>query len=255
MYLWIMSGSPLRLLLTISFVLLLTGNGIAQASNSEVPETDSLSWYIQMKYGLDQELINGFQYYTRNTQIKGNPYFPDDIFYLGSVRLRDVKYDNVQLKYDIYSQHLILAYTDFLERYNQLILNNIHVDSFCLGIYCFHKLSIAGQEERFYQLLKSGPLTCYIHWKRDIHSLDYDYDFKYTHEYSSPIGTYYIMFRDQITPFTNRKSFISVFPESLQREIKKYCKQEHLLFKEAGPAEIQNLLNFVAIRLETQTSH
>ena len=164
-------------------------------------------------------------------------------------------YDNVQLKYDIFSQQLILAYTDFQERYNQLILNNIHVDSFCLGTYCFLKLSIAGQEERFYQLLKSGPLTSYIHWKRDIHSLDYDYDFKYTHEYSSPIGTYYIRFRDQITPFTNRKSFISVFPESLQREIKKYCKQEHLLFKEAGPAEIQNLLNFVASRLETQTTN
>jgi len=255
MYLWIMSGSPLRILLSLSFVLILTGNGIAQASNSTAQETDSLSWYIQMKYGLDQELINGFQYYTRNTQYKGNPYFPDDIFYMGSVTLRDVTYDNVQMRYDIFSQHLILAYTDFQERYNQLILNSIHVDSFYLGIYCYHNLLIAGQEERFYQLIKSGPLSCYIHWKREIHSLDYDYDFKYTHEYSSPTGTYYLRFRDQITPVPNRKSFISIFPESLHRELKKYFKRHHLLFREAGPAEIQNLLNFVSSRLETLTEH
>jgi len=250
-----MSGSPLRILHSLFFLLILTGNGIAQASNSTARETDSLSWYIQMKYGLDQELINGFQYYTRNTQYKGNPFFPDDIFYKGSVRLRDVKYDNVQLKYDSYNQHLILAYTDFKERYNHLIINSIHVDSFCLGIYRFQNISMAGQEERFYQLIKSGSLTCYIYWKREVHTLNYDSEFKYTHEYSSPIGIYYIRFRNQITPFTNRKSFISVFPDSHQREIKKYCKEQHLLFKDAGPAEIQNLLNFVSSRLETLTEH
>ena len=208
-----------------------------------------------MKYGLDQELINGFQFYTRDAQYKGNPYFPDDIFYVGSVTLRGVRYDSVQLKYDIFNQHLILAYTDFQERYNQLIINEIQVDSFCLGIYCFQNLHIAGQKERFYQLLKSGPLTCYIHWKRDIHSLDYDYDFKYTHEYSSPIGTYYFRYGGGIHPIANRKELLSVFPESLQPEIKKYFRQQHLQLREAGPNDIQNLLKFISSRIETSSKH
>jgi len=246
-----MSGSAPLIYISIYFAFFLTGNGLAQASGSAVPEADSLSWYIQMKYGLDQELINGFQYYTRNVQYRGNPFFPDDIFYTGSVTLRGVKYDNVQLKYDNYSQYLILAYTDFKEQYNQLIINSIHVDSFRLGLYYFHNLSIAGQKERFYQLIKSGPLSCYIHWYRESHTLDYDYDFKYTHEYSTPIGTYYISYGEQYQSFNNRKSFISVFPESLAREIKKYFKKQHLLLREAGPSEIQSLLDFVSSHLET----
>jgi len=248
MYLWIMSGSPLHLLLTLSFVLILTGNSLAQPSNSEVPETDSLPRYIQMKYGLDQELINGFQYYKRNVQYKGHPYFPEDAFYKGSLTLKGVEYDNVQLKYDCYSQHLILKYTDFKERINLLIINSIHVDSFCLGTYCFQKLSLSGDRVLFHQVLDAGPVTCYIHWKREIHTLDYD--FQYTHEYSSPKGAYYIRFKDQITPFTNRKSFMSIFPESLQPEIKRYFRQQHFRFREAGPKEIQNLLNYISSRVE-----
>ena len=228
---------------------------MAQPGNSAIPETDSLSRYIEKKYGLDQELINGTQYYVLNVQYKGNPFFPDDKFYTGSVTLRGVLYDHVQLKYDNYSQYLILAYTDFEERYNQLIINSIHVDSFRLGIHSFQNRAIAGHTQRFYQLLKSGPVTCYIHWKREIHTLDYDFEFKYTHEYSQPIGTYYIKYRDQVQTFSNRNSFISVFPESLHRDIKKYFRQQHLIFREAGPAEIQKLLDFVSSRLETHSGH
>lgn len=245
-----MPGSPLRLLLTLSFALILTGNATAQPSNSEVPETDSLSRYIQMKYGLDQELINGTQYYVHNVQYKGNPFFPEEKFYTGSITLRGKNYGDIQLKYNSYYQYLILAYTDFKEQYNQLIINSSHVDSFALGIHRFQNLSLAGQKERFYQLIQSGPLSCYIHWRKEGHTLDYDSEFKYTHEYSSPIGAYYIRYGDQINSFTNRKSFISVFPESLHRDIKKYFRQQHLLLREAGPAEIQDLLNFVSNGLE-----
>jgi len=248
-----MSGSILKILFSLFIVLVLTGNGSAQTSISAIPETDSLSRYIQIKYGLDQELFNGFQYYKRNVQYKGNPYFPEDAFYNGSVTLRGVRYDNVQLKYDNYSQHLILKYTDFKERINLLIINNIHVDSFCLGIYCFQKLSLSGDRVQFYQVLSSGPVACYIYWRKEIHSLNYD--FQYTHEYSSPLGTYYIRYGGGIHLIANRKELMRVFPESLQPEIKRYLRQQHFRFREAGPKDIQNLLNFISSLIETPSQH
>ena len=127
-----MPGSMPQILLSLYFVFFLTGSGSAQAPSSAVQGTDSLSWYIDMKYGLDQELFNGIQYYKTNVQYKGNPYFPEDVFYNGTVTLKGVRYDKVKLKYDSYSQQLILNYTDFKDRINLLILNSIHVDSFCL---------------------------------------------------------------------------------------------------------------------------
>jgi len=250
-----MSGSILQMLFSLFLVLILTGNGSAQSSNSAIPETDSLSLYIQMKYGLDQELFNGFQYYKRNVQYKGHPYFPEDAFYNGSVTLKGVDYDNVQLKYDNYSQHLILKYTDFKERINLLIINSIHVDSFCLGTYCFQKLSLSDDRVLFHQVLEAGPLTCYIYWKREAHTLDYDHEFKYTHEYSRPIGTFYIRYGEEFQPFTNRKELLRIFPESLQPEIKRYFRQQHLQLREAGPKDIQNLLNFISSRIETSSQH
>ncbi len=253
MYLWIMSGSPLRILLTFSFVLILNESGSAQASNSAVQESDSLSWYIEMKYGLDQELFNGIQYYKTNVQYKGNPYFPEDVFYNGSVTLRGTRYDNVLLKYDSYSQQLILKYTDFKDRINLLIINSIHLDSFCLGTHCFQKLSLSDDGVLFYQVIKAEPVSCYIYWRREIHSLNYD--FQYTHEYSSPIGTYYIRYMGEFHPIANRKEILGIFPESTQPELKSYLRQEHFRFRKAGPKEIQNLLNFISSLIETSPQH
>ncbi len=248
-----MPGSIPQILLPLYFVFFLTGSGSAQAPSSEVQDPDSLSWYIDMKYGLNQELFNGKQYYKRNIQYKGDPYFPEDAFYNGSVTLKGVRYDNVRLKYDSYSQHLILKYTDFKDRVNMLLINEIHVDSFCLGANCFQRLSLHDDRVLFHQVIKAGPVSCYIYWRREIHSLNYD--FQYTHEYSSPIGTYFIRYMDEFHPIANRKELLGLFPESLQPELKRYLKQEHFRFRKAGPKDIQNLLSFISNRFEIPPHH
>jgi len=244
-----MIGPNLKLLLSLFVVLILTGKGIAQPSNHSAPKTDSLSWYIEMKYGLDQELFNGFQYYKHYIQYMGDPFFPDDAFYPGSLSSRGIRYEDLHLKYDSYSQYLILEYSDFTGIYNQLILNGIHIDSFHLGGYYFQKLSLTDGNPLFYQVLNSGSLTCYIHWKKEISSISYD--FQYTHEFSKLKGTYYINYGEQIHPFTNKKSFISIFPASLQADIKKYFRQQRFNFREADPTDIQDILNFIVANMET----
>jgi hypothetical protein len=238
-----MPGTILQILFSSFILLALTGSVPAQLSQATPPEEDSLSWYIQMKYGLDQELINGFQYDKRNVQYKGDPFFPDDHFYKGSVTLEGITYDDVQLKYDSYSQQLILGYNDFKKQYNQLIINNIQVDSFSLGTYRFKHIALSDPRMLFYQVFEAGPVTCYIHWKRDIHAT-HD-DLQYSHEYTVPIGTFYIGYMGKIHPVTNRKSFILVFPDTLQPEIKRYFRQQQLRLREVGPKEIQSLLNFI----------
>ncbi len=243
-----MPGSTLQILFSLFFVLTLTGSGLAQAPNSEFQESDSLSWYIEMKYGLDQELFNGIQYYKTNVQYKGNPYFPEDVFYNGSVTLRGVRYDNVLLKYDSYSQQLILKYTDFKDRVNLLLINEINVDSFCLEANCFQNLSLSDDRVLFHQVLGSGPVSCYIYWRKEIHSLNYD--FQYTHQYSSPIGKYYIRYMDEFHSIANRKELLGIFPESFQPELKRYLRQGNFRFRDAGPKEIQNLLNYISSRME-----
>lgn len=248
-----MSCSPFQILLTSCVALILNGHLSAQPLQPADPDTDSLSWYIQMKYGLDQELFNGFQYYERYVQYKGDPFFPENSFYMGSVTLKGIQYDDLQLKYDSYSQHLILEYTDFKNSYNQLIINSIHADSFRFGTYLFQKLSISGEEPVFYQVLNSGPVTCYVHWRKSITFLNFDS--QYTYKFTAPIGKYYIKYGGRIQPFTNRKSFISIFPDSLQPEIKRYCRHERLSLRKADSSDIQQILDFICSCNESLSGH
>ncbi|MCK4751574.1 MAG: hypothetical protein KAT15_31170 [Bacteroidales bacterium] len=225
----------------------------AQPSGSPDSGKDSLSSFIQMKYGLDQELFNGFQYYKRYIKYKGDPFFPEDSFYEGSVCIRGVEFDNVRLKYNSYSQYLILEYTDYQERYNQLKLNNAQIDSFQLGAYGFQKLSLFGEEPLFYQVLCSGAIICYIHWAKNIHATSDD--LQYSYEYSRPLGTFHLSYKGEIQTFNKRKTFISILPVSMQAEIKKYFRQQRLSFREAGPGDIQKLIVYVSQLGETLSEH
>jgi hypothetical protein len=226
----------------------MTSQAIAQTAKTSIPDLDSLSEYIQMKYGLDQELINGFQYYKHYVQYKGDPFFPEDFFYAGSLNFKGLQYDFVRLKYDCYSQHLIMEYTDFNGSYNQLILNSMHINSFWLEAYRFQKLSLFSDEPMIYQILISGPITCYVHWKANLTSISYD--FQYTHEFSVHIGEFIIKYNGQINSIDNKNSFISLFPESLHTEIKKYFRQQRVSFRTADLIDIQKLLIFTS-KLET----
>lgn len=238
-----MPRSTLQILFCIFIVFTLTGAGSAQTLNSVPPGKDSLSWFIDMKYGLDQELFNGLQYYKKYVKYKGDPFYPEDKFYTGSVTLKGITYEDLQLKYNCYTQQLILGYTDFKEQYNQLIINNIQVDSFSLGNYRFKNVALADHSLLLYQFMEAGAVTCYIHWKREIHAT-HD-DLRYSHEYTVPIGSIYLGYRGELHPVDNRRTIIMIFPESIQADIKRYLRREHLRVSKAGPGEIQDLLSFI----------
>jgi hypothetical protein len=238
----------LKILLSLFISVTLASSGSAQLSAGDLPGEDSISWYIRMKYGLDQELYNGIQYQNRNLLYKGDPCFPDDHFYEGSVTLKGITYHDLQLKYDCYSQHLILAYTDFKKQYNELIINSILVDSFSLGDYRFKNTALSGPRVLFYQVLESGPVTCFVHWKREIQSTHND--LRYLYEYTGPGGAYYIGYGGRIYPVNSRRTFTSIFPQPLQPQIRKYFRRHRFRFRDAGPVEIQSLLNFVSSHSE-----
>jgi hypothetical protein len=222
----------------------------AQSSGDEDPDVDSLLNYIQLKYGLDGKLISGFQYYTRYPNYKGDPFFPEDSFFEGSVSIRGLKYDGVRLKYNIFSQSLLLEYTDVQEGYNLLRFNNSQIDSFRLGTFSFQKLSLFSNEPTYYQILSSEHLKCYINWKKGI--LAINNSIQYTHVYTGLQGTYYLFYEGRILNFTNRKSFQALFPVSMQVEIRDYIKNHRFSFRKAGPKDIENLIVFVSKEIEKQ---
>jgi hypothetical protein len=135
----------------------------------------------------------------------------------------------------------VLEYIDFQGRYNQLILNTAHIDSFRLENNSFQKYSLFGDEPLFYQVIGTPESGVYIHWKKMINATSDD--LQYSHEYSRPLGTFYVSFKGQIYPFTRRNSFLSAFPGSMAAEIRKYMRKQRYSIRDASPGDWQNLLN------------
>ena len=238
-----MARSRLKIYLTILLALIIIVPISSQTFPEEIPDRDSLSKYIQLKYGLDQELINGFQYYNHFIRHLGHPFFPDDEFHEGTVSIKAKQFDDVLLKYDCYSQQLILKYDDLEGSYNLLILNNLHLSSFSIGDYNFQKFSIKSGQNLFYQVINSGTLSVYIHWKKNLMATNTN--LKNSHEFGKTIRKYYLNHEGEIQSFKSRASFRSFFPDSQQKEIKKYFRQEQISIRKANPAEIQDLLDFM----------
>lgn len=220
----------------------------AQPVLTDRAERDSLYMYVQRKVGLDQVLYHGTQFFERYARFKGSPYYPDDHFYNGGVTLCGTTYQDLSLKYDCFTQKLILEYTDLQKRYNQIYLDLGKMDSFRLGSFVFHKCMLPGEAPGFYQVSKTGQVTGYIHWRKESRTISFDN--RYTHEFSDPKAVCWMRIHGKVFPITSRKSFISIFPGHLQSEAKEFLRIHRIHVKQPDYTALSEMTRFVADRIE-----
>ena len=242
-----------RLCILILLHLLLEIQISSQIPYSSVQQSDSLLRYIHEQYGLNQELINGVQFYQRYSYCEGDPYFPSNIFYNGILHLRGGESHQVQMKYDIFAQQLVVEYTDYSNRYNQVIIDSIRVDSFQLGKYLFKKVNLSGMKPMFYQVYSSGQVSCFAHWSKRMTTTSFKGQF--THKFSDPDGYFLLMYLGQIQPFHNRKTLLSILPEAIQPELKNYFRKEKIKISGASTDEIENLIQIINTKLKLQPNN
>ena len=127
---------------------------------------------VENAYGLDQDLVNGIQYSNRYMRSEGNPYFQEDSFKNGSVSINGKIYQNVQLKYDLFSQRVEIKHDKILGRNYRYITISDRMEAFSLGAYEFRKLNIQENPERYYQVINTGHFTCLVHWEKKLVPLD-----------------------------------------------------------------------------------
>src|SRR5512145_252110 len=63
---------------------------------------------VQETYGIDQVLVNGIFYEDRYPGQIGHPFLFENRLYDGTITFRGEKYDEIDLKYDLYEQQIIL---------------------------------------------------------------------------------------------------------------------------------------------------
>ena len=194
---------------------------------------------VARAYGQDQELVNGLQYYNRHPRSLGHPYLLEGWVHQGSVRIRGKFYNNIWLKYDIHAQQIEVEYQTINGADNQVILVSDRVNDFYIKSYYFKKLKLEEglEDEQFYQIIGGGRLVWYIRWEKKLVPISGDP--RFIEEFTSPKRHYLLELDGSVHPFSNKKSFVDLFPESVQKDIKKLIKSNQLQIRSASTEQLE----------------
>jgi hypothetical protein len=208
--------------------------GQQSSGGSALPFRDLVYW----SYGQDQELVNGMQYYNKHPRSLGHPYLLEGWVHQGSVTIRGKLYNNVWLKYDIHKQQVEVEYQTMSGADNQVILVGDRLDEFTIEEQYFKRMKL--DEEvgaQFYQVLGEGQMILYIQWEKKLVPLSGDS--RFIEEFSSPKRNYMLELDASVQPFSNKKSFVALFPKVLQKDIKRLIKDNHLMIRSASINQLE----------------
>jgi len=236
----------------IAAVIVFLTTCIQPVSGQRIQDPDNQFSYVNLVnqfYGNDQILVNGILYYNRYVRCKGLPYLTGNDFMNGELTLQGKNFPNVKVRYDITSQCVELAYFNMKGTRNWLFTVADHIEAFRVGEYQFLKLDLDAHSEKFYQVIRTGLFTCYVHWEKRLLPLQNDPD--YSRVFSEADVYCLLEMEGSIKGFKNRKTFSRLFPEHVQKEIKRLLKRNHFKVQHAAPGEMVRNMNAVADLLRT----
>ena len=216
------------------FTLLFPGSLCGQGGFAEM---------VDRAFGSNQELVNGIQFTNQYIRSEGHPYWIDGGFKIGSVCINDQWFEQLQLRYNLFSQKLELGYLTPEGHMNQIITVPENINAFFLGGYMFRRVQIGEEASAYYQVVSAGATTCYIRWSRDLLGT------KSSGTSFSPIHReYWMQHGEQWLHFKNQKSYVRAFPKEQKRAFKKLLKQQDFYFWRATTGEMVEML-LASIRL------
>ncbi len=218
----------------MAFTLLFPGSLCGQGGFAEM---------VDRAFGSNQELVNGIQFTNQYIRSEGHPYWIDGGFKTGSVCINDQWFEQLQLRYNLFSQKLELGYLTPEGHMNQIITVPENINAFFLGGYMFRRVQIGEEASAYYQVVSAGATTSYIRWSRDLLG---------TRSSGTSFGPiereYWIHQGEQWLHFKNQKSYVRAFPKEQKRASKNLLKQQNFYFWRATTREMVEML-LASIRL------
>ena len=200
--------------------------------------------YTEKIYGPDDLLINGVKYQPKNSKVNGNPDFEWDNSKQTKLFIKGQVYLNIDLRYDISLDQLILkkVLANGYERH--IILNASLIDSFCLGNFFF--INVPEQKDNsvkfaYYEKINAGKDLLLKKYKKIIINI-YD-DVNPNGKLSSQKYTYYIYNHNGLTKVSSKKAFLNFYRRN-RKEIGKFMRENGIVYKNANNEELIKLMNF-----------
>ncbi len=212
-----------------SVLFLIISRGI---SPEFIQAASTYSTVIQQNPSDKQLLLNGRIWRNQYSKVIGDQFFLTYTFLKGSVTYNGRRFNNLDLKYDIVNDELILS----IEPYQSILMNKEMVDSFSL-VYENRNYNIinAGNDTSnvlrgYVNVLYDGPSTMYVKYTKKILPLAVDgkYDLFFQENRT------YLRKGTEIVPVTGKKKLLNLL-EDKKKEIRYYMKRSRFKFSRKDP--------------------
>jgi len=228
----------------ILFLLLANNTVNAQVDSSQQFLFNQIYSAAEKEYGINQELINGILFENKNPNAIGHPYFLDYYSNTGTVIYRGQHYSNLNLRYDIYDQQVLLIYL-FNKIEYKLHLHNEFITEFTIENKKFIKKAFGANEvAKFYQVIGEDlPIKMLYFWGKNLSNIYINNpDIKI---FTSMQKETFILFNNELVSFNGNRSFTGKFPSVSKTAIKKYFRMNETKVKLANDYEMELLIEFI----------
>jgi hypothetical protein len=228
-----------RKLFLIYLILFNLQNNYAQPSGNTDP--DFLKWksYFNQLYGADYNLMNGIRYINIYPSAEGHPFLGEDRFYQGNVVINNQLFRDVEIKYDICNQEIILQYQHFSGGTDKIILVKEFIDEFVMDGKLFRKYNFPETVPGFYQVVSQSNIYCLYYWEKDLLKGSSVQSF---YKYSPERKLSYLVIDNKLRSFKGRRSFVKLFPPEYHKDIMQFLKSNKIWIRDADEIKIRQLM-------------
>lgn len=222
----------LRNLFPLLFLFIITAADAQQKFNI----VDSL-------YGADPLLVNGRYYsFFPPPKTDGNQYLADSRFEQGSLTIRGETFSNLMLNYDIYNQHLLLAFRNNAGADNLIIISDAWLEKFSIRGKDFELISFQDTVKRIMQVIGSGPDRIGYLWKKNLEP-DSFHSARY-YSFSLPKKEMLYLFGDQIIRFSNNRTFYAALDDRKRKAVREYLEMHRINVRKAADRTMADVMDF-----------
>lgn len=193
---------------------------------------------VDRAFGSNQELVNGIQFSNQYIRTDGHPYWIDGGFKTGAVCINDQWFDDLQLRYNLYSQKLELGYLTTEGFMNQIITVPENISAFFLKGHFFERMQIGKDAASYYQVYSTGDFNFYIRWNKELLGGE-----STGSRFDVTGRDYWMQNGENRVHFKDKHSYLAAFPSDQKKAFKKLLKKLDYSFKQASVNEMLELLD------------
>ena len=131
---------------------------------------------------------------------------------------------------------------DYTGRMIQLELSNEFIDEFTLDGKLFRKMSFPETGTRFFQVVYTGEISCYLIWGKNLVFMSTSLTNPYT--FTSQSGKIYLNVSGQLHLIKSVSSLVEIFGSQYRKEIRRYKRRHRINFRNVSDESLRQLIQY-----------